>query len=554
MKVGIRRLRVAGALAALAMVAAGCGFGTTDAPDRPLRGGPVDPSAPASHDGPSTPPFVDPPIGDPAIAQEEAACAAQQQNSPWYRTLQPFEHYDSGRSSLYPCARFPGSMTGPNVVEAHPTTDVYYSQFDIATRDENDLYVYGGGNGDANPPALHTFVAKVEPGTMKQIWRTYLSDARDNNELHVSGAVDVMADGNIVAISDHTLYKLDGTTGKILIKQDMPTGSSPPNDSAFNGIDAFPDGTIVVRSLNRPVGCTLNGYSSAAFKCPGAPNSAKPSIIGTVDPETFKVLSWTELKGNVLGRVTTSRYQGHDYAYITTPTQIYRYVWDGHTITQDTTWGPVTYTRPGQTQAGAPVIMGDWVVFSNNGAPAQVPLSVIAIHQGDARRMTRMDPTPTLKPGQYSYYYAKVSVDAVNNRIYVMDFGLGTASAIDFRDGRMSLAWKVKQRSNSYITLIGPPDKRVFVNANARSKESDPTKYNPGPIGANYMDQIQWRDARDGGLLAASDFYPPATSAGTVPPGYGGLIYDILYEGRAVVLAVRPEETESMSAAEKKGK
>ncbi|MEV7689117.1 hypothetical protein [Streptomyces bungoensis] len=540
MKVGIRRTRVIGALAALTAVAAGCSFAATNLSGTP--GGPPDPSAAASASAEARDLMMgNPPIGEAVIAQQEAACAAKQPNSPWYRTLVPFEHYDSARTSLHPCAQFPGSMTGPNVVEAHPTSDnVYYSQFDIATRGLKDMYVYYGGNGDLNPPALQTFVAKVQPGTMKQIWRTPLSDARTNNELHVSGAVDVMADGNIVAISDHTLYKLDGTTGKVLLKQDMPTGASPANDSAFNGIDAFPDGTLVVRSLNRPAGCTLNGYSAAAYKCPGAPNSAKPSIIGTVDPKTFKVLSWTQLRGNVLGRVTTSRYQGHDYAYTTTPTQIFRYVWDGHTIKQDTTWGPVTYAKPGQTQAGAPVIMNDWVVFSTNGSASKVPLSVVAIHQGNSQRVTRMDPTPTLKPGQYSYYYAKVSADPENNRIYVMDFGLGTASAIDFRNGRLSLAWKVKQRSNSYITLIGPADKRVFVNANAHSKETDPTKYNPGPLGANYMDQIQWRDARTGKLLAASDFYPPSNNAGTVPPGYGGLIYDILGSGRAVVMAVRP--------------
>ncbi|MFF4583622.1 hypothetical protein ACFY15_35455 [Streptomyces sp. NPDC001373] len=539
---GIPRTRTMTTLAVMAVVAAGCTSGGKDTSGAPAHQGPADPSAAASSAGESRGPRTgNTVIGDAAIAREEAACTAQQPNSPWYRTLVPFEHYDSGRTSLHPCAKFPGSMTGPNVVKAYPTTaDVYYSQFDIATRGVNDMYVYGGGNGDANPPALQTFVAKVQPGTMKQIWRTNLSNAQANNELHVSGAVDIMADGNIVAISDHTLYKLDGTTGKILIKQDMPTGESALNDSAFNGINAFPDGTIVVRSLNRPAGCTLNGYSAAAYKCPGAPNSAKPSIIGTVDPKTLKVLNWTQLKGNVLGRVTTSRYQGHDYAYITTPTQIYRYVWDGKTIAQDSTWGPVTYAKAGQTQAGAPVIMGDWVVFSSNGAPAKVPLSVIAIHQKDATRTTRMDPNPTLQPGQYSYYYAKVSADPVNNRIYVMDFGLGTASAIDFRNGTMSLAWKVKQRSNSYITLIGPADRRVFVNANARSDETDPTKYNPGPTGANYKDQIQWRDARTGRLLAASDFYAPATSAGTVPPGYGGLIYDILFDGHAVVMAVRP--------------
>ncbi|MFJ8948301.1 hypothetical protein ACIRG4_34605 [Streptomyces sp. NPDC102395] len=537
MKAGIRPTRLVGALALLTVAAVGCSPSASDMSGSP--GGPPDPSA-AAAEAAEVEALRAHPIVDPKVAQEEAACAARQPNAPWFRTLIPFEHAHIGRDSLSPCAQFTGSMTGPNVVEAHPTKGLYYTQFDVATRFQDDLYVYGGGAGDANPPALRTFIAKVEPGTMKQIWRTYLSDARTNNELHVNGAVDVLADGTLVAISDHTLYKLDGTTGKILLKKDMPTGSSPANDSAFNGINAFPDGTIVVRSLNRPVGCTLNGYTAAATKCPGAPNSAKPSILGTVDPKTFKVLNWTELKGNVLGRVTTSRYNGHDYAYITTPTQIFRYVWDGHTIKQDSSWGPVTYATGGETQAGAPVIMNDWVVMSNNGTPAKVPLSVIAISQQDAKRTARIKPNPTLKNGPYSYYYAKVSADPDNNRIYVMDFGQGTASAIDFRGGRLSLAWQVKQRSNSYITLIGPPDKRVFVNANARSAETDPTKFTAGPKGANYQDQIQWRDARTGKLLAASDFYAPSTTGGTVPPGYGGLIYDIFYDGRGMALKVLP--------------
>ncbi|GHI04634.1 hypothetical protein Scel_29550 [Streptomyces cellostaticus] len=43
----------------------------------------------------------------------------------------------------------------------------------------------------------------------------------------------------------------------------------------------------------------------------------------------------------------------------------------------------------------------------------------------------------------------------------------------------------------------------MFVQTNARYKETDPTKYNPGPGGVNCMDQIQWRDARTGKLLAA---------------------------------------------------
>ncbi|PKW04985.1 hypothetical protein SAMN05428944_0047 [Streptomyces sp. 1222.5] len=79
----------------------------------------------------------------------------------------------------------------------------------------------------------------------------------------------------------------------------------------------------------------------------------------------------------------------------------------------------------------------------------------------------------------------------------------------------------------------------MFVNANARSEETDPTKFTAGPKGLNHQNQIQWRDARTGKLLAASDFYAPSTTGGTVPPGYGGLIYNFFYDGRGMALKVR---------------
>jgi hypothetical protein len=129
-----------------------------------------------------------------------------------------------------------------------------------------------------------------------------------------------------------------------------------------------------------------------------------------------------------------------------------------------------------------------------------------------------------------------------NNRIYVMDAGQDTASAIDFRNGQMSLAWQVKQQSNSYITLLGPPDRRVFVNTNMNPVITDPSKINAGPEGANYHDQIQWRDARNGKLLAASAYYPPAEAGACVPVAYGGLIDDILQDGHIIALYPHPKK------------
>jgi DNA-binding beta-propeller fold protein YncE len=265
-----------------------------------------------------------------------------------------------------------------------------------------------------------------------------------------------------------------------------------------------------------------------------------------VDPENLKVLDWIQLPENIIGRVTTAVFEGRKFAYVSGAEKLYRYEWDGNKLAQDPDWGPVTYVKPGQTIAGAAVVMNDWVTISTNGNPATVPMTVLAISQADDSRIARIDPMPSLKSGKYSYYYAHVTDDPENNRIYVMDAGQGTASAIDLRNGKLSLAWQVKQRSNSYMTLIGPKDKRVFVAPNFKTDNpadaGDPAKLNPGPEDANYTEQIQWRDAETGKLLAASDFYSPAATGAQVPPGYGGMIYNLLNDGRIVPLYVYPKE------------
>jgi outer membrane protein assembly factor BamB len=486
-------------------------------------------------------------IRDEALVQEEADCAEGVENAPWYQTVNPFEHADIERTVLFPCARFAGSMDGSNVVDAGEPVGQFTAPFNLATRGPDEIYMYGGGSGDAKPPSLQTYIAKLDANTLEEVWRTNLSDASENNQLHLSGAVDVLEDGSLVAISDHTLYKLDGDTGEIVAKNDMPTGDSEPTDSAFNGIDAFPDGTIIARSMNRPAGCTLNGYTAAATTCPGAPTSAPGSVLVAVDSEDLGVLAWEQLPENIIGRVTTTEFEGRNFAYVSGAEQLYRYEWDGTELAQDPDWGPVTYVKPGQAIAGAAVVMNDWVTLSTNGNPATVPMSVVAISQADDSRIESIDPTPSLEEGQYSYYYAHVTADPDTNRIYVMDAGQGTASAIELSDdGKLSLLWQEKQRSNSYMTLIGPQDKRVFVAPNfvtdVEEDAGDPTKLNPGPEGANYTEQIQWRDAATGELLAESEFYGPAATGAQVPPGYGGMIYNLLNDGRIVPLYARAEE------------
>jgi hypothetical protein len=476
------------------------------------------------------------------MAQEEAECAAALDNPGWYRTLNPATHHDSARTVLVSCAQFPGSYTGPNDVYAYPSSDLYINPWNIATRGMDEMYLYGGSNGGANPysPA---YVSRVELGSLNKLWLTYLNSFNVTNSFSLSGAVNILADGNIGSVAGHQAYKLNTTTGAIKAVLTLPTGDNPPSDSGFNGFSVFPgDGKMVFKSFNRPVGCTLNGYDAAAFACPGAPAAANPSVLSVVDPKTWKVLDWVQASENSGGRITAAEFDGKNYAYFGGTAGVFRYVWDGKNLTLDKTWGPVSYLKPGQTLSGAVMILKDWVVLTTNGNSATAPMSVVAISQENASKVTRIDPIP-LAPGQQSQYPAHGAVDPENDRIYAMDFGLHKAFAVDIdpSTGNMSVAWVEPQWSRNYVTVIGPSYSRVFVNTNISSPVTqNASELNGWADSANYVEQMQWRDGDTGKLLAASDFFPPATFEGPVPVGYGGMIYDVLNIGNIIALQVLP--------------
>ncbi|MGC1134412.1 MAG: hypothetical protein WA941_16410 [Nitrososphaeraceae archaeon] len=127
------------------------------------------------------------------MAQQEAQCAAAVENLGWYRTLNPSTHYDSACTVLIPCAQFPGSYTGPNDVCAYPSSDLYINPWNMATRSIDEMYLYGGSNGGANPysPA---YVSRVVLGSLNEIWRTYLNNFNVTDAFSLSGAANILAD------------------------------------------------------------------------------------------------------------------------------------------------------------------------------------------------------------------------------------------------------------------------------------------------------------------------------------------------------------------------
>lgn len=481
------------------------------------------------------------------LVQQEAKCIAGQKNPPWYPTMNAFERGDSNRTGLYKCATFTGSFTGPNQVYAYRSPDSYYAPAIMVTRGTNEIYVYGGSNAASDPIPTSSYVARIEPGTLKEIWRTVLININISNPWTGVGGLESLG-GDLFAITNSYLYKLNGTTGEVKGVLTLPTGLSLPNNSYFNGMDGWPDGTLVMKNLARAPGCTIQGFF-ALTNCPNL-GQTPPSAMVAVNPKTMKVLDWTQLEQMIGGRITATQYHGKDYAYLPGSTNLYRYEWDGKNLTLDKSWGPVPYLLPNQTSASACGIMKDWVVCqTNGGGVSKVPLSVFAVSQANASKLTRIQPMP-LKPGQVSYIPSLPAFDPENNRIYAMDPGPGKVAAInlDQKTGNMTLAWSVDQKTLEWTVLIGPADQRVFVGTNILTNVTNPLDYKVGPIGANYKEQIQWRDASTGKLLAASDYFSPMINGFEMWPGYGGLIYEGLNEGHIMALKVLPTSTAAGSS------
>lgn len=156
-----------------------------------------------------------------------------------------------------------------------------------------------------------------------------------------------------------------------------------------------------------------------------------------------------------------------------------------------------------------------------------------------------------LKPGEVSYMPSMPSLDLANNRIYAMDPGPDKAVGInlDQKTGDMTVAWTANEKTLSWPVLIGPSNHRVLIGTNIASNVTNPVDLQSGPKGVNYVEQIQWRDAATGKLLAASDYFSPMSPGFEVWPGYGGLIYEGLNDGHIMALQVAPRLNSTSTAS-----
>ena len=69
-----------------------------------------------------------------------------------------------------------------------------------------------------------------------------------------------------------------------------------------------------------------------------------------------------------------------------------------------------------------------------------------------------------------------------------------------------------------------------------RNVEAEPIKL--ALFTGNYKEQVTWRDAATGRMIAASDFFEPLTPGSLVTPGFGGRVYFPTGEGFIVLQVV----------------
>ena len=466
--------------------------------------------------------------GDVSLYAKELACAEGLPTPGYYPSINGAEIADSERSGLYPCATFTGDFDGPNRVFAWRSQDGYQAANFVNNRKPGELYITGGDTPAlTGPVAPGPFVAKADATTGAQIWRTYMDNANLSGNFIATANLNILANGKIVFSWDHTIVLLDPDTGLILKANTLPTGNVPVADISFKHVTVAPDGTLILKTQTRPTGSTEQG-SMAIIK--GVQQGLKQanSLLAAVDANTLEVLHWLELPEPATTPHIITTFEGKTAIYIGADEHAFRYFWDPATkkLSKDESWA-VTYLQEGQSTGDAPTLMGDWVTIQTNGVGSKtVASSIVAISQSDAKKMTTVFPFGPLKEGEQSFAPPKSGGDPENNLLYSADMGIGKVAGvkIDPQTGEMKTAWVIDDITLGFQPLIGPKDQRVLLLSRMKPNvEREPLML--ALMTGNYKEQVTWRDAATGRLIAESAYFEPLTPGALITPGFGGRVY-----------------------------
>jgi hypothetical protein len=466
--------------------------------------------------------------GDIGLYAEELATAAKYTSPGYYPSLNAAEIADAQRSGFFPAASFTGSFDGSNLVYAWRSEDSYQGLTYICNRQPGELYIVGGDYPPAKGPVPPgPFIAKADATTGKQIWRTYVENANVSGRWIGNANLNILDNGKIAFAWSNQIILLDADTGLILKHNVLPAGDSAIADVNYKHLTIAPDRTLILKCQTRPIGSTDQGTMAiiagvmAGLKQPN-------SHLVAVHPDTLKVLHDIPLPEPSSSPHIIAIFDGKIAIYVPLNSGVLRCFWDptAKKLSRDDTW-VVKPMKPGQTTATAPTLIGDWVAIQTNGAGSdKVASSIVVAHRQDSKKTHVIFPFGDLKPGEWSFAPPKAGADPENNMIYSADFGVGKVAGIkiDPQTGELNLAFVVDDATTTFQPVIGPNDRRVLLLTNAKKNDpSQPTKM--AMFTGNYKEQLTWRNAATGRILAESDFFEPLTINSLTTPGFGGRVY-----------------------------
>jgi hypothetical protein len=492
------------------------------------------------------------------------AAAPSSTNAPWYPSLEAFEHYNSGRSHVFPLASFGGSLHGPNTVHlVRSRKGAYPSGYNMSYLNAGAAFIQGGSYGDVKG-SIGPFAAKVDPKTLKPVWYTQLRNTVQAGEWDYPGAMAIESDGYIYVVSGYRVYKVDPANGNVVKTLVLPTKvhmqnnypNTPPTysttltqdavNTSYNGINALPDGTIILKSLYRVAGCTLNG-PSALLNCPNARNVPRSNLI-SVNPKTMHIIDNITLPAFAGARPTITQYHGVDYVYLLEKvSNAVRYSVRNGVFKLDTGWTPPAVPYPGQTTGGSLIVFNNWIVGATNSIPAAGRLTVFAINQGDAKNVLYLQPyvndkiPPELNKafakaagGKQAVSWADMSLEAdpQNGLFYGVETLARKVAAFKLTSSAITTVWKKTQTTTEWATLIGPQAHRVWVGTDIPGAQIP---------GKSKTERVVFRDAATGRELARSARVPYMTQGSAIQPGYGGSVFFPSADGTLIKVTPSPK-------------
>lgn len=473
--------------------------------------------------------------GDVTLYAKELACQQAIPTPGYFSSLNGAEISDAQRSGMFPCATFTGSFDGPNTVFAFRSIDDYPGISYINNRRPGELYIVGGEYPTKDDPNMvGPYIAKADATTGQQVWRTYLDNLNVSGRWIGNANLNILPDGNIAFAWSSFIALVDGDTGEILKVTSLPGGEAPIEDVNFKHLTIAPDGTLILKSQTRPVGCTLQG-TMAIIECSAKGMKLPNSVLVAVDPKTLDVLDMYQLPQTAASPHIIAPYGDKIAIYVPMFDILGRYFWDpvAKKIAADDTWVGHPLAE-GQKAMTAPSVIGDWIVVQTNGLLSKDKASsVVVFHKDDVTRTHSIFPLGELGFEGTSWAPPKNGTDPENNMIYSADMGMKKVAGIriDPATGELSTSFVLDNITSTFQPVFGPADKRVLVLTNVKL----PVSIEPIPLAiksSNYSEQVTWRDAATGNLLAESDYFEPLSLNALTPPGFGGRVYFPTAEGK----------------------